>query len=457
MIKLKKGLDIPIDAASPSDNIIEAKDSIRRVAVLGSDYVGMKPSLLVKVGDQVKKGTPLFKCKKTQGVVYTSPGSGTVAEINRGKRRVFQSIVVELDNSREEVSYENAVKDAEGLDREAVKKLLLETGLWTALRQRPFSKVPQADSEPAHIFVTAMDTNPLMYDPEVIITKHLDDFKTGVRILSKLTAGRVFICTRAGTALDMDDKTGSGSAAAVSVQQFEGPHPAGNPGTHIHFLSPNTLETTAWYIGFQDVIAVGKLFATGRLWTDRYIGVAGTGISDPGIYQVCLGASIDDILKKISVSRENSRIISGSLLNGFAADGPFAYAGRYFNQVTVISENIKQELFGWISPGFKKFSVMPVFLSRLSGRAKFKFHTGLNGSARAMVPVGAYEKVMPLDTLPTQLLRALLVKDTDMAMNLGVLDLDEEDLALCTFVDPGKVDYGPVLRAALTQIELEDM
>jgi len=459
MIKIKKGLDIPVDAKPPdnlpdhlTDPLTGNKKTIKKIALLGSDYVGMKPTLRFKKGEKIKKGMPLFNCKKTEGVVYTSPGCGKIVEVNRGERRIFQSIVIELDGNEDEISYNNFSKDCATYTSESIKQLLIESGLWTSLRQRPFSKIPAINSNPKAIFITAMDTNPLMYDPEIVIKKYMEDFKFGADILAKLTSGKVFICTKENTEIDTDFKSKS-----IVIEQFAGIHPAGNPGTHIHFLSPNTLATSTWYIGFQDVIAIGKMFKTGRLWTNRYIGLAGTGINNPCILKTHLGASIDDLLLDESIDQNKNRIISGSLLNGFHAKGPFAYLGRYFNQVSVISDQVNQEFFGWISPGFNKFSVMPTFFSKVLNKLKFDLNTGMNGGRRAMVPIGAYEKVMPLDTLPTQLLRAMLVKDTDMAMNLGVLDLDEEDFALCTFVDPGKVDYGPVLRTLLTQIEMEEM
>ncbi len=451
MIKITKGLDIPFDV-KPPDNLIQEKQAVKKVALLGRDYVGMKPTLRLKKGENVKKGMPLFSCKKTDGVIYTAPASGKIVEVNRGARRVFQSIVIEIDGKEDEVSYENFAQDSKTYTEESIRLLLVESGLWTGLRQRPFSKVPAINSKPKAIFITAMDTNPLVYDPEIIITKYMDDFKFGAEILAKLTKGNVFICTKENTQIETGYESDS-----ISIKKFAGIHPAGNPGTHIHFLSPNTLETSTWYIGFQDVIAVGKMFKTGKLWTDRYISLAGTGIQNPCIFKTRLGASLGDLFSDESIDDKNNRIISGSLLNGFEAKGPFAYLGRYFNQVTVLSDNVEQDFFGWTMPGFKKFSIMPTFFSNFLNKKFFDLNTGVNGGKRAMVPIGAYEKVMPLDTMPTQLLRALLVKDTDMAMDLGLLDLDEEDLALCTFVDPGKVDYGPVIREALIQIEMEDM
>jgi Na+-transporting NADH:ubiquinone oxidoreductase subunit A len=458
MITIKRGLNLPVDAEAPKnsfDSIVDTTSDVKTIALLGTDYIGMKPTLSFKKGENVQKGMPLFTCKKTERVIYTSPGSGKIIEVNRGARRVFQSIVIELDNNEDEVKYNHFSKNSSDYTPQIIRELLIESGLWTGLRQRPFSKIPANDSQPKDIFITAMDSNPLMYDPEIVITQYIDDFKFGASILAKLTRGRVFICTKENTELEIDNDLTS--KESIMIKRFAGIHPAGNPGTHIHFLSPNTLLTTTWYIGFQDVIAIGRLFKYGNLWTNRYISLAGTGVAKPEIFKTRLGASMDNFLSKSSIDKTKNRIISGSLLNGFVAEGPFAYLGRYFNQVSVISDEIHQDFLGWIRPGMNKFSVMPTFLSKILNKSRFNINTAVNGSNRAMVPIGAYEKVMPLDTLPTQLLRALIVKDSDMAIDLGILDLDEEDLALCTFVDPGKTDFAPAMRAVLTQIEEEEM
>lgn len=459
MITIKRGLDLPIDVKPPENDlnqVVDRRSAVKTVALLGRDYVGMRPTLAYKKGETVQKGTPLFSCKKTNGVVYTAPLSGKIVAVNRGARRMFQSIVVASDGREDEKKYTHFSRNHENWNGVSIRELLIETGLWTAIRQRPFSKVPAIDARPKDIFITAMDTNPLMYNPEIIIDHYMEDFLFGAFIFSHLTQGKVFVCTREDTSIDLatDDRMAKNN---IELKQFAGIHPAGNPGTHIHFLSPNSLKTTTWYIGFQDVIAVGKLFKTGSLWTDRYVAMARNDISAPWIYKTKLGASITDFITGQDVDPGAGRVISGSVLNGFDARGPLGYLGRFSNQISVISNHVDKELFGWMQPGFNKFSIMPTFISRLLKKTRFSMNTAVNGSPRAMVPIGAYEKVMPLDTLPTQLLRALLVKDTDMAMDLGALDLDEEDLALCTYVDPGKVDYGPVLRDVLTLIEAEEM
>lgn len=446
MVKINKGLDLPI-AGSPEQKIADAK-TVSRAGIVGFDYVGMKPTMAVAVGDKVKRGQLLFEDKKTPGVLFTSPASGTVVEINRGERRVFQSVVIEIegDDAVEFAKYDVASFGA--LTNEQVRDNLVKSGLWTAFRTRPFSKVPATDSVPNSIFVTAMDTNPLAADPAVIIAEKSDAFAAGITLLTKLTEGRVFVCCEPGK----EPKVPADSQ--VVVEAFSGLHPAGNAGTHIHFLDPVSATKTVWTISYQDVIAFAELFESGVLPVERVVALAGEGVAKPRLIRTQLGACVSELVKGEG-DNEKCRAISGSVFGGRTARGSVDLLGRYSNQISVIPEPQERELFGWLSPGTNKFSVMNIYLSKLFGKKQFSFSTTTNGSERAMVPVGAYERVMPLDILPTQLLRSLIVEDTEQAQLLGCLELDEEDLALCTFVCPGKYEYGPILRANLTRIEKE--
>jgi Na+-transporting NADH:ubiquinone oxidoreductase subunit A len=446
MVNIKKGLDLPI-SGSPEQKITDTK-VVSKVALVGFDYPGMKPTMAVQVGDSVKKGQVLFEDKRTEGVKYTSPASGKVIEINRGEKRVFQSVVIEvLGNDAVDFNKFDAA-DLSNLNREQVSSNLIESGMWTAFRTRPYSKVPAIDSKPNSIFVTAMDTNPLAADPEVVITAELDAFNNGLTVIEKLTEGKVFVCTKPNSDIKLN------SSSRIVNETFSGPHPAGNAGTHIHFVDPVSDKKQVWAIGYQDVIAIGKLFVTGELYVERVISLAGPLIKKPRLIKTRLGASLTGIALD-EASSDNVRVISGSVLGGRTSRGPVAYLGRYANQVSVLEEPTERELMGWLSLGANKFSVMNIYISKLFSGKLFNFTTTTNGSERAMVPIGAYEKIMPLDILPTQLLRALIVGDTEQAQLLGCLELDEEDLALCTFVCPGKYEYGPILRDNLARIEKE--
>ncbi|ERK06116.1 Na(+)-translocating NADH-quinone reductase subunit A [Serratia fonticola AU-P3(3)] len=448
MIKIKKGLDLPI-AGAPLQAIQDGP-AVTQVALLGQEYVGMRPSMLVQVGDRVKKGQALFEDKKIPGVFFTAPASGQIAAINRGERRMLQSVVIDIDNGGEdqvELAYYQQA-DLPMLERQQVESDLIASGLWTALRTRPFSRTPRPGTSPRAIFVSAIDTQPLAADPLVIINEQLAAFNAGLTVLARLTDGKVHVCHAAGTRLD------TAAGAQIDYNEFAGPHPAGLVGTHIHFLEPVSLKKTVWHIGYQDVIAIGTLFTTGKLDTQRVVALAGPQVEQPVLLRTRLGASLDQLTAGRLKAGEN-RVISGSVLSGFHASGPSAWLGRFHNQVSVLLEGREKELFGWIAPASDKFSITRTTLGHFLKHKLFAFSTTTNGGERSMVPIGNYERVMPLDILPTHLLRDLLAGDTDSAQALGCLELDEEDLALCTFVCPGKYEYGPVLREVLTKIEQE--
>jgi Na+-transporting NADH:ubiquinone oxidoreductase subunit A len=442
MLRITRGLDLPITNA-PEQKIYDGPQ-IRSVAMLSADYIGMKPTMAVTIGETVKRGQLLFEDKKNAGVRFTSPVAGKVTEVNRGAKRAFYSVVVEADGDAE-VTFESYT-DVTTLTREQVVANLNEAGLWTALRTRPFSRIPGLEDKPGSLFITATDTNPLCAKPEVVITQRGDEFRTGVQVLSHLTDGKVFLVSCPGVTLPGEELSG------IDDVEVEGPHPAGLPGTHIHLLDPVSESKTVWHIGYQDVIAIGHLFRSGKLDSSRVISLAGPGVKNPRLVRTVAGAAASDLTDG-ELDAGEMRIISGSVLSGRAMDAPNNYLGRYHLQVSALVEGREREFLGWQKPGFDKFSIKRVFASSIFGRdQKYNFTTS-TGSRRSMVPIGMYEDVMPLDILPTFLLRALIVGDTEQATALGALELDEEDLALCTFVCPGKYDYGPILRDNLTTIE----
>lgn len=444
MIKVKRGLDLPITGA-PAQRI-EAARPVRSVALVGFDYHGMKPTMQVQVGDRVKLGQVLFSDKKTPGVNYTAPAAGVVSAIHRGEQRVLQSVVIDLDGDEQFTFASYSAGQLASLESSQVRDNLLNSGLWTALRTRPYSKVPAVDATPSSIFVSAIDTNPLAADPAVIIAEHAADFENGLKVLGRLA--KVFLCKAEGVSLPGE------SLAGVTTEAFAGPHPAGLVGTHIHHLDPVSATKSVWTINYQDVIAVGKLFVSGRLWTERVVALAGPVVEKPRLLRTRLGASLQELTAG-ELAPGHNRLISGSVFGGRSARGACAYLGRYHLQVSCLREGNDREMLHYLRAGVNKHSVLNVFVSKLMGGKLFPFTTTTNGSPRAMVPVGNYEEVMPLDILATQLLRSLIVGDTEMAQKLGCLELDEEDLALCSYVCAGKYEYGPILRDNLTRIEKE--
>ena len=443
MINIKKGLDLPI-TGNPEQAISDGQ-KVTQVALIGPDYVGMKPTMAVQEGDRVKKGQVVFTDKKTEGVQYTAPASGVVKAVNRGERRVFLSLVIEIDGNEEETFTSYSADKLGALSAEDVEKNLVASGLWTTIRTRPFSKVPAVGTRPQAVFINAMDTNPLAADPQVVISADAEAFKQGVTVLSRLSEGKTFVCKAAGASIP--------TAGVEQTEEFAGPHPAGLTGTHIHFLHPVSESRTVWSVGYQDVIAIGKLFTTGKLSTDRVIALAGPQVNKPRLVRTQVGASLTELTKGELKTGEN-RMISGSVFGGRTAADELGFLGRYHTQISVLEEGRDRPMLHYLRPGFDRFSVMPIYITKLMNKL-FDFTTTTNGSERAMVPVGAYERIMPLDILPTQLLRALIVEDMESAIALGGLELDEEDLALCSFVCPGKYEYGPILRKNLTTIEAE--
>ncbi len=451
--RAKKGLDLPILGTAVGD--VRAGPSIIHVAVMAEDFVGMKPRMAVNEGDLVKRGQLLFENRKAEGVRHTSPAAGKVVAINRGDKRALQSVVIEVsENGNDDdvvfTSYKGSSHQAYSGDD--MRALMVESGAWTALRVRPFGHTPAIADVPAALFITATDSNPLAISPELALAGREDDFVEGCIAVSKLCKGPVFLCRREGVGAVREPPASSN----IRVENFSGPHPSGTVGFHIHTLFPAGRNQHVWHIGYQDVAALGALIRTGKLDVTRVISVAGPAVKNPCFVKTRVGARMANLTAG-NLADGEIRVVSGSVLSGRKASGEvFGYLGMFHNQISAIREDRERHFLGWLAPGFNIFSSIPVYFSKLfCCKKKFDFTTTTHGSHRAMVPIGMYERVMPMDILPTFLLRSLLSDDVIRAEQLGALELDEEDLALCTFVCPGKIDYGPVLRAVLTQIEKE--
>ncbi len=444
MIQIKKGLDLPLKGAPRLQ--IEEGPPVQHVALLGPDYLDMKPTFLVAEGDQVALGQPLFTDKKQPQIHYTAPAAGRVVAIHRGERRRFLSLVIALAGEAEKTFPAHAPEQLVQLSAAQVEKQLLDAGLWPAFRSRPFSKVPDPETRPAALFVSAIDTNPLAAEPQVVIAEKAAEFEAGLNLIRLLTEGKTYLCKKPETELP--------TPPGVTVKEFSGGHPAGLVGTHIHYLEKVTQQRSVWHIGYQDVIAIGHLFLTGRILAERVVALGGPLVKDPRLLRTRPGACLSELLAG-QLESAAVRILSGSVLAGRQAAGELDFLGRYHNQVSVLAEDHQRELLGWALPGFNKFSTKRVFAASLLPRRTLALTTSTNGSSRAMVPIGAFEKVMPLNVKATWLLRSLLTQDTDLAQGLGCLELDEEDLALCSFVCNGKIDYGRHLRETLQKIEKE--
>ena len=452
---IKTGLALPINGV-PSTEISEG-GAVTRVAVVGHDYPTMKPRMHVNEGDRVKRGQLLFEDRKGAGIRFTAPAAGEVVAIHRGEKRKFLSLVIELNEAEQNGTLTDddhmafasfTGEPAESLSGEQIRSLIAESGLWTALRQRPFDRVPSVEDSCAAIFVTATNTNPLAGSVAAAIAGQEDALKEGLRALSALTEGTTFLCVGPDWNMDLGD------LPKVQKETFSGKHPAGLVGTHIHTLCPVGRKRTVWHLGVQDVVAIGHLFKSGKLNVDRVVAFGGPIVANPCLLKTRLGAAVEDLTAgRLKEGVEEARLVSGSVLYGHRAQGEeLGYVNRYDVQVSALAEDRERKFLGWLSPGTNIYSTIGTFLSRWMPGKTFDFTTTTNGSHRAMVPIGMFERVMPLDIMPTFLLRSLLVGDVERAEELGCLELHEEDLALCSFLSPGKEDFGVALRNVLTDI-----
>lgn len=443
-MKITKGLDIPI-SGQPEQKIYDHPKPTT-LAVLGRDFHELKPALQVKEGDVVKAGQILFSHRKHEGVNFTAPCAGIVKAINRGEKRVLISVVLQVATEEAFVDFgAHSPDELAELDEATIRQKLQDSGQWISFRTRPYSYVPEANAKPAAIFVTAMDTRPLAADPKLILAEYAEAFQQGLTILARLSP-IVYVCHESGYTPPKI------TSANVIYKDFAGVHPAGLPGTHIHFLEAVNEHRSVWHINYQDVIAIGKLFTTGHLFVERVIALAGPAVKKPRLIRTRLGANTDGLVSGELVAGKY-RVISGSVLGGHTAKEAEAYLGRYDLQVSAISEEQERVFLHWLNPWLAQYSMLKVFLKPGLDKQQFSMTSTQNGSHRAMVPLGNYEAVMPLDILATQLLRSLLVRDTVMAQQLGALELDEEDLALCTFVCHSKYEYGSALRDCLRMLE----
>jgi Na+-transporting NADH:ubiquinone oxidoreductase subunit A len=437
--KIRKGLDIVLKG--PAVKELTDKMQSGLFAVKPSDFRGVVPRLLVKEGDAVKAGTPLFADKDRESIRFAAPVSGVVKAVNRGERRVILEVVVESDGRN--VSESFPVADPLGLSAEEVTTRLLEGGLWPVLRQRPFDVVADPAAKPKAIFISAFDTAPLAADPDFVMAGSEQDFQTGLNALSKLTTGKVHV--------NIDEKRNTlpmwSSLRQVQVNRFSGPHPAGNISVQVQRIDPINKGEVIWYVTPQHVGAIGRLFAAGVHDTVRKVAVTGSEVQHPAYVKVIAGAQVQTLTLG-NLTEEKKRFISGNPLTGtqVAKDG---FLGFYDSQLTVLPEGDQPEFLGWALPGFDKYSVSRSFWSWLRPGHPWSLNTNLHGGHRPFVITGLYERVFPLNIYPMQLLKSILAEDVEMMEKLGIYEVAEEDFALCEFVDPSKTEMQALVRKGM--------
>ena len=437
MIKFKKGLDLPI-TGKPSVNLTDTP-IVSSVSILANDYIGMKPTMLVKVGDMVKAGSKIFEDKKNSGVFFTAPAGGKVSSINRGDKRKFLSVEIDISNDEEfhSFNYENT--------SESLKSLLIESGLWNAFRTRPFHRTPQVNSMPDALFINACDTNPLAIDPMEIINPDKELFNNALESLKVLFSCPIHL-TYQNSKFDT-------SIDGINYHSFVGPHPAGLSSVHISHIYPVNLKRVAWTIGFQDVISLGYLLKNKTIRTHKTIALAGPSVFDPSLISARIGGNLDEL--SAGKVKDNTRVISGSVLFGHSSEGVMTYLGNYDSLISAIPDEANDIFMNWLMPGKNLHSKLNIFSSSFFTPNEFVFNTSLNGGDRAIVPVGSYEEVLPMDILVTQLLKSLVISDLEVAVELGMLELAPEDLAVCSYICPSKYDYSSILLDNLNKLHLE--
>lgn len=442
-VRLRRGLDLPVPGAAGGG--VEAAPAIHSVGILGADYAGLRLRALVAGGDAVETGQPVLEDRTRPALRVTSPGAGRVQAIHQGERRSIESVVIALGAGGERRFEAHEPRALGALPRAALVEQLCASGLWCALRARPFGKIPDPGTEPAAIFVTAIDTHALAPPPELSVMEHPEDFAHGLVLLTRLTGGAVYLCRRAGSPISAP------THARVREAEFEGPHPAGLAGTHIHHLHRIAAGRSVWTVAYPDVIAIGKLFTSGRLWLERIVSVAGPGVRRPRFVRARLGASTEDLVQG-GLAEGRCRVVSGPLLSGRTAAGHAAFLGRRHLSVSALREPEPRERAPWWGVGRagRARRLLP------GAGAAGGWAAGSGGEAPGpFVPLPAFDRAVALDLAVAPLLRALVVGDAESARTLGALELEEEDLALCSFLCPSGIDYGALLRRVLERLEAD--
>ena len=437
--KIKKGFDIRISGSA--QRVIGGELVSDYYGIRPPDFPGLIPRMALKPGDRVKAGTTLFTDKQKPEIRFASPVSGIIKAVNRGEQRKILEVVIE----REGDEYEDFGKsDPFKTGRQEIKQKLLQAGLWPVIRQRPYHIVANPAGNPKSIFISGFDTAPLAPDMNFIMdNSNVHLFQTGLNVLAQLTDGKVNLILNGACEPSPVLK----NAASVEITYFSGPHPAGNVGVHIHHLDPVNKGEVVWYVNLQDVIAIGCLFEEGVYRHDRIIALAGSEVVNPQYYKVRSGIAVKAVTAS-NLREGDVRIISGNVLTG-SNTGIEGFLGFYDSLITVIPEGKYFEFFGWAKPGINKYSFSKTFLSSLFRKKEYRLDTNMHGGRRAFVLTGLYEKVVPMDILPMQLLKAIIAEDIDSMENLGIYEVAEEDFALCEFICPSKIDIQAIIRQGI--------
>jgi len=445
IIKLRRGLNIGIKGKVKPEFLKDITS--KSFALKPDDFKGVTPKLLVKVDDVVKAGTPIFYDKDNPEIKFASPVSGKVSAINRGERRKILEIVIEANSNQEFLQSE--VSEISKLSREQIINIMLESGLWPFVIQRPFGTIANPKDTPKAIFISGFDTAPLAPDLEFILKGEENNLQTGIDILKKLTDCKINV----GIDNNSKNKSIFENLNNLEITRFSGPHPAGNVGVQIHHVNPINKGERIWVIRPEDVIVIGKYFTKGIYDVSRIIALVGSEIKNAGYVKTISGAQTT-FIEKTNVTEIQKRYISGNVLTG-SKISENGFLGFYDRMITVIPEGNYFEFAGWALPGLNKYSNTKTFASSLIPKKEYKLDTNYHGAERAFVMTGEYEKVVPMDILPQHLIKAAIIEDIDLMENLGIYEVVEEDLALCEFVCTSKIEVQTILRNALDLVKKE--
>ena len=445
-IRLKKGLNINL--LGEADKVYASVKPTERYVVKPTDFHGLTPKLAVKVGDKVKAGTTLFFDKYNDKVNFSAPVSGEVIDIVRGAKRKILEVVLKADAV---IEYEHFISDtAKSISREQIIDTMLKAGIWPSVRQKPYDIVANPTDMPKAIFISAFNSAPLTIDNDFALYGMDELFQKGLDYITQLSSGK--------THLNIDGNTNSSTvftgAKGVVINKISGAHPAGNVGIQVHHIDPINKGEVVWCLQPQDVIAIARLFTEGKYDVSRIVALAGSQVKKPKYYRTIAGATIANLLTDNIIEGDN-RIISGDILTGQHIDVN-GTLGFYDTTITVIEEGKEQEFLGWILPGLHKFSASKTFLSWLNPSKKYTLNANMHGEERAYVMTGEYEKVLPMDIYPTQLIKACMIEDVELMENLGIYEVSPEDLALCEFVCTSKIEVQSIIRHALDLVRKEN-
>ena len=444
VIKIKKGLDINLKGKA-SEVLLNGCSSAT-YALVPDSYNGIMPKVVAKVGDKVKAGSVLFVDKNRPEIKFVSPVSGEVAAVNRGEKRKVLSVVVKPDT---QVVYEEfGKKNVASMKADEVKEALLTAGMWPFIKQRPYDIVANPAESPRDIFVSAFYSAPLAPNFDFILKGQEADFQAGLSALAKMTAGKVYVGVRKGSA--------AAKVSGVEVVEVEGPHPAANVGVQINNIKPVNKGEVVWTVNPDDVIIMGRLFNKGVADFSRLVVLTGSETTERGYIKTIAGCTIESLVAGKIMDNGHIRVISGNVLTGSKV-GKEDYLRAYDNQVTVIPEgDDNDEFFGWAVPGFNKYSTSHSYLTWLIGRNKeYVLDARIKGGRRAMIMSNEYDKVFPMDILPEYLIKAILAFDIDKMENLGIYEVAPEDFALCEFVDTSKMELQKIVRDGLNLLYKE--